>query len=245
MVYLYELAASRHKGVVGSIGYVSLGAGVVAGILVVTAVISCLGEDALLAWGWRVPFLLAAVSLLAGVALRYNMPESVEFAANHEAMDEDYRRRAAAAALQRAHHRHSGQGHGDGHGAAANAAAHHAPDAPAEDDEAAEAAAAEAAVAARHYVPLLELFRGYWSGLVLHVTYAACELARGAACGAAWSARARARARLSLTRPRLPAAGAAACAPASTRGQGTRRPSTSATPGCRPSSWPRSASRRA
>lgn len=36
--------------------------------------------------------------------------------------------------------------------------------------------AVEAAVSKRHYVPLWELFRGYWSGLVLHVAYAACEL---------------------------------------------------------------------
>jgi hypothetical protein len=38
MVYLYELAHSRHKGVTGSVGYVSLGSGVVLGILVVNAV---------------------------------------------------------------------------------------------------------------------------------------------------------------------------------------------------------------
>lgn len=40
MVYLYELAATKHKGVIGSIGYISLGLGVVLGILVVNAVIS-------------------------------------------------------------------------------------------------------------------------------------------------------------------------------------------------------------
>jgi hypothetical protein len=40
MVYLYELAHSRHKGVTGSVGYISLGVGVVLGILVVNAVIS-------------------------------------------------------------------------------------------------------------------------------------------------------------------------------------------------------------
>lgn len=40
MVYLYELAHSRCKGLTGSVGYISLGAGVVLGILVVNAVIS-------------------------------------------------------------------------------------------------------------------------------------------------------------------------------------------------------------
>jgi predicted MFS family arabinose efflux permease len=29
-------------------------------------------------WGWRVPFLLAIVTLVAAMALRYNMPESRE-----------------------------------------------------------------------------------------------------------------------------------------------------------------------
>jgi hypothetical protein len=30
-------------------------------------------------WGWRVPFLLSIFSLAAAVALRYNMPNSIEF----------------------------------------------------------------------------------------------------------------------------------------------------------------------
>lgn len=32
----------------------------------------------MLVWGWRVPFLLAVVTLIAAIALRYNMPESQE-----------------------------------------------------------------------------------------------------------------------------------------------------------------------
>lgn len=44
MVYLVELANPRYKAVTGSIGYVSLGAGVVMGILVVTALISLVTE---------------------------------------------------------------------------------------------------------------------------------------------------------------------------------------------------------
>jgi hypothetical protein len=37
-----------------------------------------LRAEALLVWGWRVPFLLAIVTLFAAVTLRYNMPESQE-----------------------------------------------------------------------------------------------------------------------------------------------------------------------
>lgn len=58
MVYLYELAHSRHKGVTGSVGYISLGAGVVLGILVVNAVISLVpnGEPGV-NWGLAVAWL--------------------------------------------------------------------------------------------------------------------------------------------------------------------------------------------
>lgn len=34
----------------------------------------------LLVWGWRIPFLIAAITALAGYVLRYNMPEVI---ANH------------------------------------------------------------------------------------------------------------------------------------------------------------------
>lgn len=44
MVYLIELANPKYKAVTGSIGYVSMGAGVVLGILVVTAIISLVPE---------------------------------------------------------------------------------------------------------------------------------------------------------------------------------------------------------
>jgi predicted MFS family arabinose efflux permease len=30
----------------------------------------------MLVWGWRVPFLVAIVTLVAAILLRYNMPES-------------------------------------------------------------------------------------------------------------------------------------------------------------------------
>jgi predicted MFS family arabinose efflux permease len=35
----------------------------------------CFSADALLIWGWRVPFLMAIATLIAAVILRYNMPE--------------------------------------------------------------------------------------------------------------------------------------------------------------------------
>lgn len=52
MVYLYELAHSRHKGVTGSVGYISLGVGVVLGILVVNAVLSTVTDGEQGSRGW-------------------------------------------------------------------------------------------------------------------------------------------------------------------------------------------------
>jgi hypothetical protein len=40
MVYLHEIALPEYKAVTGSLGYVSLGIGVVLGILVVAAVVN-------------------------------------------------------------------------------------------------------------------------------------------------------------------------------------------------------------
>lgn len=74
MVYLHEIADPRWKALTGSLGYISLGVGVVIGILMVVAVTNIIPADALLVWGWRIPFLLAIFTLLAATILRYNMP---------------------------------------------------------------------------------------------------------------------------------------------------------------------------
>lgn len=159
----------------------------------------CSAEQ-LLVWGWRVPFLVASVSLGAGVILRYNMPESVEFSSNHDELDQEYHRRLQQQQQTKQHHMHltadaqqhqltaagaetglSATGKAKDTDAAAAAVLSSEASAGSEKtedgwvDEAGSARDGDAAVASRHYVPLLELFRGYWSGLVLHVAYAACK----------------------------------------------------------------------
>lgn len=42
----------------------------------------------MLTWGWRVPFLLAIITLVAAIALRYNMPESQEVRDRREGQEE-------------------------------------------------------------------------------------------------------------------------------------------------------------
>lgn len=116
----------------------------------------------MLSWGWRIPFLAAFVSLLAGVILRYNMPETLEFATDHQHMDADYQRRITERE-QQCHQRRRSEAAEDKQAAVS---------APAAADEADDVAAVPCR---RHYVPLWELFRGHWSGLLLHVAYAACE----------------------------------------------------------------------
>jgi hypothetical protein len=53
MVYLHEIALPQYKTVTGSLGFVSLGIGVVIGICVVAAVLYCIptGEGGLLPAG--------------------------------------------------------------------------------------------------------------------------------------------------------------------------------------------------
>ncbi|KAF8068166.1 shiA [Scenedesmus sp. PABB004] len=156
MVYLVELANPRYKALTGSLGYISLGSGVVLGILVVAATMAGLSEEALLAWGWRVPFLLSVITLAVAAILRYNMPESSEFTASREALEDEVAARSAAA--QHAQH-----------GAPAPAAGE--ADAAVAISDDVEGGAAAASGAGRHYVPVLELFRGYWAGLALHALY--------------------------------------------------------------------------
>ena len=47
-------------------------------LVAAAAAAAAVAADALLVWGWRVPFLLAIITLIAAIVLRYNMPESQE-----------------------------------------------------------------------------------------------------------------------------------------------------------------------
>uniref|UniRef100_A0A383VCS5 Major facilitator superfamily (MFS) profile domain-containing protein n=1 Tax=Tetradesmus obliquus TaxID=3088 RepID=A0A383VCS5_TETOB len=170
MVYLHEIADARYKAVTGSLGYVSLGVGVVIGILVVVMVISLIPGEALLVWGWRVPFLMAIATLIAAVVLRYNMPESVEFATSREEIEEEYKQRVKEFKRSRSQ---------NASGVKRSMSRGRSPD----DVVTVEAAKSEAGTSdmesqageglEKHYVPIMELFRGYWSGLILQCGYEA------------------------------------------------------------------------
>nr|WP_312973595.1 MFS transporter [Pseudomonas sp.] len=48
--------------------------------LIAFRAISEMDQQALMSWGWRVPFLLSGVLMLVGLAIRFGVPESPEFA---------------------------------------------------------------------------------------------------------------------------------------------------------------------
>lgn len=174
MVYLHEIADPRYKAVTGSLGYISLGIGVVIGILAVVMMVSLVPADALLVWGWRLPFLFAISTLIAAAVLRYNMPESVEFATSREEIDEDYHRRMKM-------HKTGSKAFGRTRSTSSDADVADTTDAT-NKSKLADAQSTDGGVSIadtegqgleKHYVPLFELFRGYWSGLILQMGYEA------------------------------------------------------------------------
>lgn len=54
-----------------------------AGLLLALIAFRCISEmeqDALMSWGWRIPFLMSGLLMIVGLAIRFGVPESPEFA---------------------------------------------------------------------------------------------------------------------------------------------------------------------
>lgn len=54
-----------------------------AGLLLALIAFRCISEmeqDTLMSWGWRIPFLLSGILMIVGLAIRFGVPESPEFA---------------------------------------------------------------------------------------------------------------------------------------------------------------------
>src|SRR5262249_14710210 len=73
--YIVEYATEGKRGYVGSWQQVSVGSGFLLGSISATALNFGLSDDALLAWGWRVPFLLGIVVGLIGAYLRWRLDD--------------------------------------------------------------------------------------------------------------------------------------------------------------------------
>jgi MHS family proline/betaine transporter-like MFS transporter len=77
--YLVELAPPNHRCLYGSWQFASQGAAVMLGGIVGLLVAHGLSQGALLAWGWRIPFLLGLLIGPLGFYLRRSLVETPEF----------------------------------------------------------------------------------------------------------------------------------------------------------------------
>lgn len=77
--FLVEIAPPEKKGVQGSWTLFSAIGGILLGSLVVTLMNNTLGNEIMLAWGWRIPFLGGILILVIGSWLRTGLVESPDF----------------------------------------------------------------------------------------------------------------------------------------------------------------------
>jgi MFS family permease len=93
MAYLVEVAPASRRGAYGSWMYFSHGIATIAAGLVGVGVAAVAGAEGLETWGWRAAFLLGALILPLGLALRRSLPETL-----HEAEAGEHRAAAGAGA---------------------------------------------------------------------------------------------------------------------------------------------------
>ncbi|WIA40964.1 hypothetical protein OEZ86_004614 [Tetradesmus obliquus] len=79
VVYLFEAAPVGRKGLCASLAQQAVAPGIILGILACLGVLHFCTPGQLLLWGWRVPFLAAALAAPFAVLLRASMVESIEF----------------------------------------------------------------------------------------------------------------------------------------------------------------------
>ncbi len=79
-IYVAEHAANDKRG--AATGWIQSSAsfGLLAALLVILATRTAVGEDAFIAWGWRIPFLMSAILLAISIYMRVKLAESPEFA---------------------------------------------------------------------------------------------------------------------------------------------------------------------
>jgi MFS family permease len=78
-IYVAEHAPNRSRGFATGWIQITASIGLIAGLLVILAARTSLGEATFLAWGWRIPFLFSVVLLVISVWLRFKLSESPAF----------------------------------------------------------------------------------------------------------------------------------------------------------------------
>ena len=79
-IYVAEHSPNDRRGFTTGWIQVTASIGLIAGLLVILATRTAVGEAAFLDWGWRVPFLISVVLLAISVWLRFRLSESPAFA---------------------------------------------------------------------------------------------------------------------------------------------------------------------
>jgi MHS family proline/betaine transporter-like MFS transporter len=82
--FLAEYAPTRHRGLVVAFLVWSVVIGFLIGSVTVTALEAMLSEDAMDAYGWRIPFLIAGVLGVVGLYIRLRLKDTPEFEALRE-----------------------------------------------------------------------------------------------------------------------------------------------------------------
>jgi len=77
--YLVEFAPEGRRGYIGSWQQVSVGGGFLLGSLSAAFINQVLDHDAVLSWGWRVPFILGIVVALVGAYLRWRLEDTPKY----------------------------------------------------------------------------------------------------------------------------------------------------------------------
>ncbi|GAA2344328.1 MFS transporter [Saccharopolyspora halophila] len=88
-VMLVEYAPVKRRGLVSSLVSLGTNSGTLAASGLWAVLLAVLSEEQVVAWGWRLPFLLSFVLLLFGVWMRSNLRESPVFEERTEAAGED------------------------------------------------------------------------------------------------------------------------------------------------------------
>ncbi|WP_369745535.1 MFS transporter [Paenarthrobacter sp. AMU7] len=80
-----EHAPSNRRGFFGSLVQIGVPAGTLMANLAFLAVVASVSQDALISWGWRIPFLASAILVVVGIYIRLNIEETPSFQAVKDA----------------------------------------------------------------------------------------------------------------------------------------------------------------
>ena len=83
--FIIEWAPPERRGFFGSFQQVSTAGGSLLGSAIAALITTVLTNEQMLAWGWRVPFILGVVLVIVGVYIRRNVDETPSFQATRKA----------------------------------------------------------------------------------------------------------------------------------------------------------------